>query len=55
VQPSVGLDRGHQLGFTLYGTPAGKAEIIIAGAKGRFFLDEVKKRRILGHLQDQAS
>ncbi len=42
VQPSGDLGGGNDLGFMLHGTPAGKAEVAIAGAKGKFFLQEIK-------------
>jgi outer membrane lipoprotein SlyB len=42
VQPSAELGGGNDLAFTLYGTPGGKAEIAIAGAPGKFFLQEIK-------------
>lgn len=48
VQPSSELDRGSDLAFTLYGTPGGKAEVTIAGAKGKFFLDEMKSGEYSG-------
>lgn len=48
VQPSVDLDRGNHLAFKLYGTPAGKAQIVIAGAKGKFFLSEVNRGEYSG-------
>lgn len=48
VQPSNELDRGSDLAFTLYGTPGGKAEVTIAGAKGKFFLDEMKSGEYSG-------
>lgn len=48
VQPSAELSRGNDLTFTLYGTPDGKAEIAIDGAKGKFFLQEVKSGEYSG-------
>ena len=48
VQPSAELDRGNHLAFMLYGTPGGKADVVIAGAKGRFFLDEAKSGEYVG-------
>ena len=42
VHPGDDLEGGSTLGFTLNGTPAGKAEVTIAGAPGKFFLQEVK-------------
>jgi len=48
VQPSPELGRGNDLAFTLYGTPGGKAEIAIDGARGKFFLDEVKSGEYTG-------
>ncbi len=42
VEASSDLDGGSELPFTLYGTPGGKADIKIAGVKGRFFLPEVR-------------
>jgi outer membrane lipoprotein SlyB len=41
MQPVSDLDGGSELPFTLYGTPGGKADLTIAGVRGRFFLDEV--------------
>ena len=48
VQPSAELDRGNHLAFMLYGTPGGKADVVIDGAKGRFFLDEAKSGEYVG-------
>jgi outer membrane lipoprotein SlyB len=48
VEPSTELDRGNHLAFTLYGTPDGKAEVAISGAKGRFFLYEGKSGEYSG-------
>ena len=42
VQASPDLGGGSELPFTLYGTPGGKADLTISGAKGRFFLPEVR-------------
>ena len=42
VRPTNDLVGGNVLPFTLFGTPGGKAEIAIAGAKGIFFLPEVR-------------
>jgi outer membrane lipoprotein SlyB len=48
VQPSAELGGGNELAFTLYGTPAGKAEIAIAGVKGKFFLEETRSGEYSG-------
>lgn len=49
VQPGNELDPGSDLAFILYGTPGGKAEVTIAGAKGKFFLDEMKSGEYSGN------
>ncbi len=43
VAPTNQLVAGNDLFFTLAGSPAGKASIRIAGVKGKFFLEEIKK------------
>jgi outer membrane lipoprotein SlyB len=48
VLPSSELSGGNDLTFTLYGTPGGKAEIGINGAKGKFFLPEVRSGEYSG-------
>lgn len=48
VQPAGELRRGNDIGFTLTGTPGAKAEMSIAGAKGTFFLQEVKSGEYSG-------
>ncbi|HTN64629.1 MAG TPA: glycine zipper 2TM domain-containing protein [Burkholderiaceae bacterium] len=48
VQPSRDLGRGNDLGFALYGTPGGRAEVRIEGVKGKFFLPEVKSGEYVG-------
>lgn len=48
VQPSTDLGPGSELAFSLYGTPGGKVDISIAGAKGKFFLQEVKSGEYAG-------
>jgi outer membrane lipoprotein SlyB len=48
VQPSPNLAGGNELAFTLHGTPAGKAELAIAGARGKFFLQEVRSGEYSG-------
>ena len=42
LDPPARLLPGEQLLFTLYGTPAGKASIRIAGVKGKLFMEEVQ-------------
>jgi outer membrane lipoprotein SlyB len=42
VRPTNDLVGGNVLPFTLFGTPGGKAQITIAGARGVFFLPEVR-------------
>jgi len=41
VEPVAELSRGNVLQFTLYGTPGGKADIVIQGVKGKILLPEV--------------
>ncbi|MBC7502890.1 MAG: glycine zipper 2TM domain-containing protein [Herminiimonas sp.] len=48
VRPSAELREGNDLAFTMYGTPGGKAEITIDGARGRFFLDENRRGEYSG-------
>ena len=48
VQPSQDLSGGSELPFTLRGTPGGKADLNIAGTKGRFFLQEVQSGEYTG-------
>ena len=48
VQPGTDLDGGSELPFTLIGTPGGKADLTIAGTKGKFFLDEVRSGEYSG-------
>jgi outer membrane lipoprotein SlyB len=48
VQPSTELSRGNALGFSLYGTPGGRAEVQIEGVKGKIFLPEVKSGEYVG-------
>lgn len=42
VQGSPDLSPGNELRFTVFGTPGGRAEVAIAGARGVFFLPEVR-------------
>lgn len=42
VQGSPGLSPGNELRFTVLGTPGGRVELAIAGARGVFFLPEVR-------------
>ena len=42
LDPPAHLQSGEQLFFTLYGTPAGKASIRIAGVKGKLLMEEVQ-------------
>lgn len=48
VQPAAELNRGGELGFALYGTPGGKAEMTIDGVKGKIFLHELKQGEYSG-------
>ena len=48
LQPVADLNGGSELPFTLYGTPGGKADLTISGARGRFFLDEVRAGEYTG-------
>jgi outer membrane lipoprotein SlyB len=48
VQPGADLRGGSELAFTLSGTPGGKAEVAIAGAPGKFFLQEVRSGEYSG-------
>jgi len=41
VEPIADLSGGNDLQFTLFGTPGGKVDIVIAGVKGKVFLPEV--------------
>ena len=51
VEPARELVAGADLNFTPHGSPGGKANIRIAGAKGALFLEE--ERAYTGHLHDQ--
>jgi len=42
VQGSPDLSPGNELRFTVFGTPGGRVEVAIAGARGVFFLPEVR-------------
>jgi outer membrane lipoprotein SlyB len=42
VQAAGDLSGGSELPFTLQGTPGGRADLTIVGAKGHFFLSEVR-------------
>ncbi|MCA1245271.1 glycine zipper 2TM domain-containing protein [Massilia sp. MS-15] len=42
VQGSPELSPGNELRFTVFGTPGGRVEVAIAGARGVFFLPEVR-------------
>ncbi|MEX5746880.1 glycine zipper 2TM domain-containing protein [Massilia sp. X63] len=42
VQGSPELGPGNELRFTVFGTPGGRVEVAIAGARGVFFLPEVR-------------
>lgn len=42
VQPNDDLSPGSELQFTLYGTPGAKVDMNIGGARGTFFLPEVR-------------
>lgn len=48
VQPDTELRGGNELGFTLLGTPGGKANIDIAGVRGKFFLEEGRRGEYRG-------
>jgi outer membrane lipoprotein SlyB len=48
VQPAADLRRGEEIGFTVHGTPGGKAEMAIAGVKGTIFLQESKSGEYTG-------
>ena len=48
VQASGDLGGGSELPFTLTGTPGGKADLTIAGTKGRLFLPEVRSGEYAG-------
>ena len=48
VQSAGDLGGGSELPFTLIGTPGGKADLTIAGAKGRVFLPEVRSGEYAG-------
>lgn len=51
VEPAREPVAGADLNFSLHGSPGGKANIRIAGAKGALFLEE--ERAYTGHLHDQ--
>jgi len=42
VQGSPDLSPGNELRFTVFGTPGGRVEVSLAGARGVFFLTEVR-------------
>jgi outer membrane lipoprotein SlyB len=42
VRASEELSPGNDLGFTVFGTPGGRVELTMAGARGVFFLPEVR-------------
>ncbi len=42
VQGSPELSPGNELRFTVFGTPGGRVEVSVAGARGVFFLPEVR-------------
>lgn len=42
VQGSPDLGAGNELRFTVFGTPGGRVEVSLAGARGVFFLPEVR-------------
>jgi outer membrane lipoprotein SlyB len=42
VQGSPDLGPGNELRFTVFGTPGGRVEVALAGARGVFFLPEVR-------------
>lgn len=42
VQGSPDLSPGNELRFTVFGTPGGRVEVAMAGARGVFFLPEVR-------------
>ncbi|MET0963743.1 MAG: glycine zipper 2TM domain-containing protein [Noviherbaspirillum sp.] len=48
VQPAGDVRNGSELAFNLQGTPGGKVDIKIDGAKGSFFLDEVRSGEYSG-------
>ncbi|HEY5799847.1 MAG TPA: hypothetical protein VIT92_06485, partial [Burkholderiaceae bacterium] len=48
VAPVSNLDAGSELAFTLNGTPGGRAEVAIDGARGTFFLPETRPGHYTG-------